>query len=175
MTFLSPGESLYAKFKASRLASGIIKYFVLSILCFIVFVIFLTGIIPITGYVAQFVPYEGLVVFFFAVGAILWGVGEYVREDINGIFAVTTFRIIVIKGIFRKHIDSVSYEMIVNVKTDKTFTDRIFGLGTISITTARGHEEIRLHGVRRPDEVESAIYKFIAKEKKYGTMSGRKR
>ncbi len=156
MTYLNAGEKVYRKFTPTRRSPIFLKYFVVSIVFFLLLVFYLFAGFPLS----DFLQPEQVVFLSTAIALVFWATGEYKRHNF-GEYILTNSRIIVKKGIVSTRIDSVSYNLIVNVKTYQSFLDKILGIGTIEISTARGAQETDLVGIKNADDIESLIYKFI--------------
>jgi uncharacterized membrane protein YdbT with pleckstrin-like domain len=102
-----------------------------------------------------------------ALGIITWLFTE-IRKISSGRYYVTNQRIIAEKGILKTNTDAITFSMIVNIKISQNFMNKIFHIGHIEISTARGHQEIVLSGIKNPGQIENIIYKYIeSHEKRY--------
>jgi len=73
---------------------------------------------------------------------------------------VTSDRTRLRKGIFSKSITEVWHQDVRNVQLNQTFFQRIFGVGTIGISSAGQNEiEIKVKGIPDPDHVKELIDK----------------
>ncbi len=158
MDFLSPGEKIYLKFRASRRFPYILKYFVAAILMFL-----LTGLFFMDAF--GFLSTQGIYKAVFTALAFFSGVSFFVTGELKrekmGTYYITNYRVVMTKGILGTKMDAVSYGMIVNVKLSQSFAEKIFGLGNIEISTARGHKEILMIAIPNPRKVEQYIYQFL--------------
>jgi len=75
-------------------------------------------------------------------------------------YLITNYRVISRKGVFKRNIDSCTYDKMVNVKIIQTFPQRLLRIGTIDITTFQ-RSEIMLPSVPNPSRIEREIYKLI--------------
>lgn len=158
MTYLNPGEKVYRRFAPARRSPIFLKYFIVSIIFFVSLVLYVFAGFPLS----DILPKEQVALLTSAIAVVWWATGEYKRHN-HGEYILTNNRIIVKSGLISTRIDSVSYDLIVNVKTYRSFLDKLLNIGTIEINTARGMQEIGLVGVKNPDDKESLIYKFMRK------------
>jgi len=156
MTYLNPGERVYRIFTPARRSPAFLKYFLVSIVFFVLLVGYLFAGVPL----ADVLPVEHVVALCAGIALIFWLTGEYKRHNF-GYYILTNNRIIVRRGLFSTRIDSVSYSLIVNVKSNQRFLDKILNIGTIEISTARGSQEIDLVGIRHVDDVGALIMRFV--------------
>jgi len=71
---------------------------------------------------------------------------------------VTTKRTTLRKGILSKYTNEVRHEDVRNVQTGQSLGQRIFGVGTIGISSAgQADMEIRVSGIPSPDRVKELI------------------
>jgi membrane protein YdbS with pleckstrin-like domain len=158
MTYLNSGEKVFRKIAPARRSPSFLKYFIVSIFFFIL----LVGYIFVDFPLSELLMKEHVVLLLTAIAVIWWATGEYRRHN-HGVYIITNDRIIIKTGIVSTHIESVSYDLIVNVKTYRSFLDKIFGIGTIVVMTARGGQETNLIGIKNTDDIEALIYRFVQK------------
>lgn len=71
---------------------------------------------------------------------------------------VTNERVRLRRGILSKSITEVWHQDVRNVQLDQTFFQRVFGVGTIGVSSAGQNEiEINVSGIPDPDRVKSLI------------------
>jgi uncharacterized membrane protein YdbT with pleckstrin-like domain len=159
MNFLTQGERLYKKFRTSRKYPPVLKFFLLGILSILISGLFFLKIID--SFIALDIPFkEFLFVPFVGIGFVLILIGEANRKRV-GTYYITNYRIVVDRGLIGTKMDSISYTMIVNVKISQTFFEKLFGLGDLEISTARGNQEIYMAGISNPKEIENIIYNSL--------------
>ncbi len=77
---------------------------------------------------------------------------------INTTLTVTTKRTILRRGILSKHTREVRHQDVRYLEVKQSFTDRIFGVGTISVSSAaQGMVELEVEGIARPTKVKEVI------------------
>ncbi len=75
---------------------------------------------------------------------------------------VTDKRIILRKGILSKYTNEIFHSNVKNVEVRQTFSQRIFGIGYIGISSAgQSGYEIQIDGIRDPDQVKQIIYEHV--------------
>lgn len=157
MVDLAPREKIAIKFGHSRRCGRFLKYYFISVIAI------LLGISVYLEYVApsfSLIPKTWLAVSLILLGIILWLVAE-IKKIAGGRYYITNERIIAEKGILRTKMDSVTYNMIVNIKMTRGFVDKLLGIGNIEISTARGHQELDIKGIKNSGKVENLIYEYI--------------
>jgi len=166
MVELGAGEEIAVSFCHSRLDSRFLKYYVLGL------IIIAMGVAVYAGYVQ--VPFFEIYGFssmtltslvLVALGIIAWLFTE-LKKIASGRYYVTNQRIIAEKGILKTNTDAITFSMIVNIKISQNFLNKIFHIGHIEISTARGHQEIVLSGIKNPGQIENIIYKYIESHEK---------
>ena len=71
---------------------------------------------------------------------------------------VTDKRILLKRGILSKNTNEINIKDIRNIQTNQTFFQRIFGVGTISISSAgTGGIEIKVSGIKKPNKLREMI------------------
>jgi len=126
----------------------------LFLLLFVLMLGGLVGVIALWGTGNPVLPaLSGAVALAAGVALLVWRIrklGEGLR--------ITSKRIIDREGFFSKVTSEVLHADIKNVQVRQTFTDRIFGVGTIAISSsAENEDEISMKDVPNPDRVRSTI------------------
>jgi uncharacterized membrane protein YdbT with pleckstrin-like domain len=155
MTFLIEGEKIIKRFSQSRLVQ--IKFYLAAIVLFLVPLIY-------TFYFSKVklpVPEIYVIALPVVIGIILILMAELKIR--LGSYYITNYRIISVKGSFKKTMDSCTYDKIVNVKTVQSFMQRLLGMGTIDITTYQ-RTEILLNSISNPTAIEKLIYSAMEKQ-----------
>lgn len=156
MSFLIEGEKIIKRFGQSRFVN--IKYYILGaiLICIpIIYNLYFSKMkLPFDVFYLNFIPP--------VIGLILILIAEIKKR--LGNYYITNFRIISIKGSFKKTMDSCTYDKIVNVKIMQTFLQRILNMGTIDITTFQ-RTEILLESISNPTQIEKLIYDQMEKQK----------
>jgi membrane protein YdbS with pleckstrin-like domain len=113
--------------------------------------------------VGQYAPANYLGFFFIAVTivAVLWLGIRYARW-ISTVYAVTTSRVIVQRGILSRDFDQIPVLQVRGMDVHQSFADRIFGYGTIVISSEGGNRQTRIgneawKGIPRPFELQRII------------------
>jgi uncharacterized membrane protein YdbT with pleckstrin-like domain len=89
----------------------------------------------------------GLVIFLF------WALGCAATT-----LTVTDKRVILRKGLLSKYVNEVMNSDVRNIQVSQTFLQRLFGVGTIGISTAaQSGIEIEVVGIPHPDQVREII------------------
>ena len=158
MTYLNTGEKVYRHISPTRRSPIFLKYFIVSIAFFVVLILYMFLGFPMS----EVLPKEQVILLTTAIAIIWWATGEYKRHNF-GEYIITNDRIIMKTGLVSTRIDSVTYSLIVNVKTYRSLLDKVLNIGTIEISTARGSQEVKLVGIKEADDIEAAIYKFMEK------------
>lgn len=160
MKFLARGEKVYAKFRASRRYPHVFKYFFLAVIFLLLSVIFLFDLLGFLSYTPGIPIRETFTALAFLSGIVFLITGELIRERI-GTYYITNVRVIVAHGILATKTDSVSHDMIVNIKISQSLSEKVVGLGTVEVMTARGQHTITMIGVANPKKIENLIYKCM--------------
>jgi hypothetical protein len=160
MNFLAEGEKIYASFGTSRKYPTVLKFFLEGIFFFIISAVLFLNVFDILSIIpefpgSQFLPYLPLLP-----GIFLILIGESRRKKM-GNYYVTNYRIVLMKGFFGTKMESLSYSMIVNVKISQSFKEKLFGLGDLDISTARGTQEMYMTGIPNPKKIENIIYRML--------------
>jgi uncharacterized membrane protein YdbT with pleckstrin-like domain len=160
MNFLAQGEKIYNQFRISRKYPPVLKFFMVGILLLVVSAVLFFDMIELLGNIPFFPENEFLAFITIFPGIFLIIIGE-IRIRKLGTYYLTDYRIVSTKGLFGTKMDSLSYSMIVNVRISQSFIERVFGLGDLEISTARGAQEIYMRGIPNPKKVENVIYRCI--------------
>lgn len=73
-------------------------------------------------------------------------------------YRLTTQRLFIEKGILSKTIDQTELIRIDDVRLYKSLTDRVFGLGTVSLVSSDAtHGELLIPGIRKPETMAESI------------------
>jgi uncharacterized membrane protein YdbT with pleckstrin-like domain len=155
MTFLIEGEKIIKRFSQSRFVQ--IKLYLAAIVLFLVpllYGLYFSNVkLPMPEAYVIAVPV--------AIGIILILIAETKKR--LGSYYITNYRVISIRGSFKKTMDSCTYDKIVNVKTMQSLMQRLLGMGTIDITTYQ-RTEILLNSISNPTEIEKLIYSAMEKQ-----------
>jgi len=152
MKFLIEGERLIKRFSQSRMVQYKLYFGAVIFFLMPVFYNYYNVKLPIPDLYVMIAPA--------AIGIILILMAELKTR--LGNYYITNYRIVSARGALKKTIDSCTYDKIVNVKTMQSFVQRIFGMGTIDITTYQ-RTEILLSSISNPGEVERLIYGAMEK------------
>jgi len=152
MKFLIEGERLIKRFSQSRMVQYKLYFGAVIFFLIPVFYNYYNVKLPIPDLYVMIAPA--------AIGIILILMAELKTR--LGNYYITNYRIVSVKGALKKTIDSCTYDKIVNVKVVQTFVQRIFGMGTIDITTYQ-RTEILLSSISNPSEIERLIYSAMEK------------
>jgi uncharacterized membrane protein YdbT with pleckstrin-like domain len=77
------------------------------------------------------------------------------------VLTVTNERTILRRGLLSKSLNEVWHQDVRNVKLSQSFWQRIFGTGTLEISSAgQADVEIKVTGIPDPDDVKSVIDRF---------------
>jgi uncharacterized membrane protein YdbT with pleckstrin-like domain len=163
MSFLIEGEKIIKRFGQSRFVN--IKFYIAGIVLLIfpvIYYLYFTKVkLPIPEiYVVAIPP---------IIGCILILMAEI--KKMLGSYYITNYRVVSIKGSFKKTMDSCTYDKIVNVKVMQTFLQRLLNMGTIDITTFQ-RTEILLESIANPNEIEKLIYKQMEAQKEEALKKG---
>ena len=160
MKFLAKGEKTYLSFRTSRKYPPLLKFFLAGIVFFAISAVFFFNILEFLKNIPLLPNNEFLAFLAVFPGIFLIIIGEMRRRKI-GTYYITNFRIVVTRGVVGTKMESLSYSMIVNVKISQSFSEKIFGLGNLEISTARGTQELNMIGIPNPRKVENLIYRFL--------------
>jgi uncharacterized membrane protein YdbT with pleckstrin-like domain len=149
MTFLIEGEKIIKRFGQSRIVHT--KHYVAAIALFLVPFLYPMYL----GFLR--LPVSDIQIAAVAVGTgiLLVAVAELRRAF--GSYYITNYRVVSVRGLLKKTMDSCTYDKIVNVKTVQSLFQRMFGMGTIDITTYQ-KTEILLNSIGNPTGIEKMIY-----------------
>ena len=130
-------------------------------LLFLIFDAFFISVIIGTGAFFDMWPF---LVFFFALHLLpVWKcLGKLISANLeykNVDYAITTHRIVLRSGIVGLDFDSIDYSDISNVRVDVSVLERIFGVGSLIISTTSGRE-LCLFSIVNPYEVYKKINKI---------------
>jgi len=110
-----------------------------------------------------YAPMNYLSVFFIALTilAVLWLAYRYLRW-ISTVYAITTSRVIIQRGILSRDFDQIPIAQIRGVDVHQTIFDRIFRFGTIVISSEGGNRQTRLgneawKGIPHPFDLQRVI------------------
>lgn len=94
---------------------------------------------------------------------VLYGLGLLILlfwwlSCINTTLTVTNKRTILRRGILAKHTREVRHQDVRYLEVKQSFTDRLFGVGTVSVSSAaQGTVEIEIQGIADPTKVKDTI------------------
>ncbi len=150
MGFLIEGEQIVLNTHSSRIVY--FRYYLMAFLLICVpFVYnFLKFTLPVAGIYVIAVPV--------ALAILIVAIMEMAVRRSN--YFITNYRVISRKGVFKRNIDSCTYDKMVNVKLIQTLPQRLLRIGTVDITTFQ-RSEILLESVPNPSRIEREIYKLI--------------
>jgi uncharacterized membrane protein YdbT with pleckstrin-like domain len=105
--------------------------------------------------------YLSVLFIFFTILAVLWLGYRYARW-ISTVYAVTSSRVIVQRGILSRDFDQIPVLQVRGVDVHQTIFDRIFGFGTVVISSEGGNRDTRLgneawKGIPHPFEFQRLI------------------
>jgi Bacterial PH domain len=113
--------------------------------------------------VGQYGPANYVTFFFIALTilAVLWFAYRYARW-ISTVYAVTSTRVIVQRGILSRDFDQIPVLQVRGVDVHQTILDRIFQYGTVVISSEGGNRQTRLGneawaGIPRPFDIQRLI------------------
>jgi membrane protein YdbS with pleckstrin-like domain len=152
MKFLIEGERLIKRFSQSRMVQYKLYFGAVILFLVPVFYNYYKVQLPVPDLYVMIAPA--------AIGIILILMAELKTR--LGNYYITNYRIVSSRGALKKTIDSCTYDKIVNVKVMQSFVQRIFGMGTIDITTYQ-RTEILLSSISNPSEIERLIYGAMEK------------
>jgi len=91
---------------------------------------------------------------------LVWWLQEY-----NTTLTITNKRTIYQKGIFSKQNIEIFHHNVRNIETKQSFSDRIFGVGSISIASSgQDGYDIIVKGIRDSEEVKRQINQFVVND-----------
>ena len=160
MRFLTEGEKIYARFRTSRKYPPVFRFFLVGFLLLVLAAFFLFNIIDLFITLPEIPRKDFLFIPFLGIGILSIFIGEIKRKKVVTYY-ITNYRIVVDKGVLGTEMESVSYSMIVNIKIIQSFMEKLFGLGNLEISTARGAQEVDMKGVPKPKKVENIIYRML--------------
>lgn len=80
---------------------------------------------------------------------------------INTMLTITTRKTVLRKGILSKHTNEVRHNDIRNIRIQQGFFQRIFGVGTLELSTAAQSDiELRVKGIERPQKIADYIRQY---------------
>ncbi|MBQ8248070.1 MAG: PH domain-containing protein [Lachnospiraceae bacterium] len=131
-------------------------------LIFLAFDVFFIGIIASTGAFAEMWPF---LVFFFAFHLLpVWKcIGKLITANLeykNVEYAITNRRIIARTGIIGLDFDGIDYSDISNVRVDVSILERIFGTGSLIISSTSGNVSF-FCSIQNPYDVYKKLNKIL--------------
>jgi len=92
----------------------------------------------------------------------LWAFVQHIRQHFT-VLTITAGRLRYDTGMLSKSTRTIDLRNIQNVRVDQSLTERIFGLGTISLETAAESGGFSMHNVDRPQTVADYILEAAGK------------
>jgi uncharacterized membrane protein YdbT with pleckstrin-like domain len=98
---------------------------------------------------------------FFTILVVLWLGVRYARW-VSTVYAITTTRVIIQRGILSRDFDQIPLLQVRGVDVHQSILDRLFGYGTVVISSESGNRQTRLgneawNGIPRPFELQKLI------------------
>lgn len=89
-------------------------------------------------------------------------------------YEVTNDRFIIRKGFFRTETDELLLYRILDIKTVRTFGQKIFGVGTITLFSAdQSHNTLEIKNIKKPEAVRKFLSKIVEQERTQKGITGR--
>ena len=116
--------------------------------------------LPLTRIVTLIFLFLGLIIVLYIIFKLLsWSTHKY---------TITTARIITEKGFIRKNKSSMPYNTIQDIQIDQNLIGRLFGIGSVIVYSAYDGNNLDLHQISNPQDVEELMFDQLQQSRGMG-------